>query len=101
MEASLLYKKLENNFIQPNMFDEWAKSMKPIEKYLCNNFIQRSIGLECDFTDKIEKVYTAVFPTNEVMRKILDLEEKNVLLFLHHLSQTGNKKPNLRTQYDP
>jgi len=42
------------------------------------------MGLVCDFTTEINKVYTAVFPSKEVMQKILDDGVQDAMLFVHH-----------------
>jgi len=84
MRATKLYEGLEINFIKPGLTDDWVQYMDSIADFLTNNFKQRSMGLVCDFADEINKVYTAVFPSNKVMQEILDKGEKNILLFVHH-----------------
>ncbi|MEM4182083.1 MAG: hypothetical protein QXX68_02955 [Candidatus Pacearchaeota archaeon] len=86
MEAGILYERLEKDFIKPELFDDWFQYMKEIEDFICDNFKKRSMGLVCDFTDEIKKVYTAVFPSYRVMRKILDDKAKESMLFVHHPS---------------
>jgi len=41
-------------------------------------------GLVLDFTSEIERVYTAVFPSESVLHKILESDVKDALLFTHH-----------------
>jgi len=84
MRATKLYEGLEINFIKPGLTDDWVQYMDSIADFLTNNFKQRSMGLVCDFADEINKVYTAVFPSNKVMQEILDKGEENILLFVHH-----------------
>lgn len=84
MKATKLYQKLDHDFILENMTDDWAKHMDLIYDFLSDNFKNRSMGLVCDFTKKITKVYTAVFPSQKVMQKILDDKAENALLFVHH-----------------
>ena len=84
MKAKQLYQQLERNFIKPKMKDEWAERMESVYDFLCENFKKRSMGLVCDFTTEINKVYTAVFPSKEVMQNILDRNETNIMLFVHH-----------------
>lgn len=84
MEARLLYAKLEKDFITKQMNDDWAQYMKEVADYLTENFKQRSMGLVCDFTTEINKVYTAVFPEEKVMEKILKEGKENAMLFVHH-----------------
>lgn len=84
MEARKLYDQLEKDFITSEMSDEWFQYMDSVKDFVCDNFKERSMGLVCDFTTEIEKVYTAVFPSDEVMQKILDDGVENAMLFVHH-----------------
>jgi len=86
MKAVDLFSQLEKDFINEDMTDEWAKYMDEVEEYLSDNFKKRSMGIVCDFAKEIDKVYTAVFPTKEVLRKVMDDGAKNAMLFLHHPS---------------
>jgi len=86
MEAKKLYNHLENDFIKPDMSDDWARYMEEIQDYLSENFKKRSMGLVCDNSKLINKVYTAVFPTKEIMKKILAEGAEDALLFVHHPS---------------
>ncbi len=86
MNAKKLYNQLENDFIAPALYDDWAQYMQSVVDYLSDNFKQRSMGLVCDNSEEINKVYTAVFPSNAVMQSILDKGEKDVMLFVHHPS---------------
>ncbi len=86
MKAAFLYEILEKDFIHTGLTDDWAAYMGVVKEYLCENFIKRSIGLVCDFTDEISKVYTAVFPTDKVMQKIIDDGAVKTMLFVHHPS---------------
>jgi putative NIF3 family GTP cyclohydrolase 1 type 2 len=86
MKASKLYAQLEKDFITPSLSDEWAKYMGPIADFISDNFKRRSMGLVCDNTIEIKKVYTAVFPSDNVMQYILGKDEHDAMLFLHHPS---------------
>ena len=86
MKAMVLYEQLEKDFIKPGISDEWTKHMGSITDFLSDNFKQRSMGLVCDNSEEINKVYTAVFPSNAVMQSILDRDETDVMLFVHHPS---------------
>jgi putative NIF3 family GTP cyclohydrolase 1 type 2 len=86
MEATKLYAKLENNFIRPGLSDDWIKHMDKVQDYISENFKKRSMGLVCDYANEIDKVYTAVFPTDDVLKKIIDGKETNIMLFVHHPS---------------
>lgn len=86
MRATDLYSQLERDFITKDMRDNWAKYMRELEEYLSLNFKERSMGLVCDFTNEINKVYSAVFPTEEILQSIIDDGVTNAMLFLHHPS---------------
>ena len=86
MKSADLYDRLERDFISENMRDNWAKYMGELEEYLSPNFKERSMGLVCDFTNEINKVYSAVFPTKEILQSIIDDGATNAMLFLHHPS---------------
>lgn len=86
MKAVDLYNQLEKEFIFDELRDDWANYLGEISEYLSDNFKERSMGLVCDFTDTINKVYSVVFPTEKVMEKIIDEGAKDALLFLHHPS---------------
>lgn len=84
MEADELYQQLEKDFIAPGLSDDWGEWLVPIAGFVCDNFKRRSMGLVCDFTEEINKVYAAVFPSNAVMEKILSDGAQNAMLFVHH-----------------
>lgn len=86
MKATQLYKQLEKDFITPKMSDEWAQYMNSVADFLSENFRKRSMGLVCDFATEINKVYTAVFPSRDVMQRILDDGTLDAMLFVHHPS---------------
>lgn len=71
-------------FHTPSLSDEWAQYMQPVSDYLTDNFKNRSMRLVCDNVTEINKVYAAVFPSNEVMQSIMDKDEANIMLFVHH-----------------
>ncbi len=72
MIAYELYSKLNNDFIKDGITDlNWAARMPNLVKYLHNGFKQTGMGLMCDFTNSIEKVYTTVFLSDKVLSKIL------------------------------
>lgn len=84
MRADQLYEYLEKDFIKPKMSDDWARHMDSVADFLSDNFKKRSMGLVCDFTTKINKVYTAVFPSKKVMQKIINNSPEEAMLFVHH-----------------
>jgi len=86
MNATDLYDQLEKDFITPSLSDNWAEYMLSISDYLTENFKKRSMGLVCDNSKITNKVYTAVFPSSVVMQSIIDKEETDIVLFVHHPS---------------
>ncbi|MCL1997975.1 MAG: Nif3-like dinuclear metal center hexameric protein [Turicibacter sp.] len=85
MKAKNLYKQLDNDFIKPNLTDNWLRYMPELAAYICDSFKipNRNMGIMCDFTETINHVYTAVFPSESVLQKISENAEK-ALLFVHH-----------------
>ena len=84
MEANKLYKQLEKDFIFPGLTDDWSKETNDISEYISDQYKKRFIGLVCDNTKIINKVYTAVFPSDKVMQSVLDKNETDIMLFVHH-----------------
>ena len=93
MKADMLYKRLESDFVKNGMWDEWAIYMSELEEFLSPNFIERSIGVVCDFAENINKVYTAVFPSESVMEQILAENTTDAMLFVHHAAIWDIRKP--------
>ncbi|MFC1952716.1 Nif3-like dinuclear metal center hexameric protein, partial [Chloroflexota bacterium] len=93
MKAETLYQQLEKDFITPEMSDSWVEYMLSVSDFLTDNYKDRSIGLVCDNSSQINKVYTAVFPSKQVMRTILDKNETGVMLFVHHPSDWNWSDP--------
>jgi len=84
MKATQLYQQLERDFIAPGLSDDWSNSWDSIADLICVNFKDRSMGLVCDFAESVEKVYTAVFPSVDVLQRILADDTTNAMLFVHH-----------------
>jgi len=92
VDANNLYLQIEKDFITPGLSDDWAQYMESISEYLTDEFKSRSMGLVCDNTDVVNKVYTAVFSSDHVMRFMLDKDESHLLLFVHHPSNWDIRK---------
>ena len=84
MKAVDLYNQLEKDFVTPEMKENWCEYITGLDDYICDNFKQRSMGLLCDFAQEINKVYTAVFPSDDILMKVLDDGVCDALIFLHH-----------------
>jgi putative NIF3 family GTP cyclohydrolase 1 type 2 len=93
MKSIELYNHLEKDFISKELRDDWARYMCELEGYLTTSFKERSMGLVCDFATEINKVYSAVFPTEEVMQSIIDDGVTDAMLFLHHPSIWDIRRP--------
>ena len=83
MDAKELYKKLEVDFKLDECSDDWSNINFDAD-FVTENFRKRYMGILADNADEIQKVYTAVFPSEKIMQKILKCGEKNILLFTHH-----------------
>jgi putative NIF3 family GTP cyclohydrolase 1 type 2 len=86
MEAKKLYRIIENDFIKPNITDvNWAARMPDLDEYLFPAFKQNGgIGLMCDFTNEVKKVYTTVFLSDNVFSKLINGDISDAMLFSHH-----------------
>ena len=82
MNAQELYKKMDVDFETDRFTDEWPAD--GFGDYVSENFRKRMMGVVLDNAAEIERIYTAVFPTDEIIEKILQANETNVLLFTHH-----------------
>jgi len=96
MKAAELYDKLKNDFIKEGIGDvDWAKRMPNLDEYLLREFKENGgMGLMCDFTKEIEKVYTSVFLSEKVFSKILDDDTENAMLLSHHPTNWDIKNHN-------
>jgi putative NIF3 family GTP cyclohydrolase 1 type 2 len=65
--------------------------MTELEPFICDNFKNRDMGLVCDFTETVNRVYTAVFPSENVLQRIINNAE-NAMLLVHHASVWDLKK---------
>ena len=79
MNAEELYQKLDNDFEVEKLTDDWKEM--DFNEYISENFKKRYMGLVLDNSREIKKVYTAVFPEEKILNRILDLGEKDILLF--------------------
>lgn len=82
MKAKELYKKLDDDFEIDKFTDEWPGIN--LGDYVSENFQKRQMGVFIDNSEEIKKVYTAVFPTDEIIEKVLAKQEEDILLFVHH-----------------
>ncbi|MFX1268576.1 MAG: Nif3-like dinuclear metal center hexameric protein [Promethearchaeota archaeon] len=78
----MLYKKLDEDFELEQCRDDWSRM--DFNEYISENFEQRYMGILLDNSQEINSVYTAVFPSEYVLNKILKLRKEGVLLITHH-----------------
>lgn len=81
MNAKELYKKLDHDFELDLCKDDWRMDFN---EYISDNFKKRHMGVLLDNSKEIKTVYTAVFPSDKVLKEILESGENNILLFTHH-----------------
>jgi putative NIF3 family GTP cyclohydrolase 1 type 2 len=85
VKAEELYVKLKSDFFKEGITDvNWADRMPNLDKYLHEDFNRSGMGLMCDFAEKIEKVLTTVFLSDNVLTKVLSSGVTNALIFSHH-----------------
>lgn len=82
MIAKELYDCLEKDFRLSICHDDWSEM--GINQYITQNYRERYMGLVTDSADEINYVYTAVFPSPEVIGKIIGDNSRDALLFVHH-----------------
>ena len=82
MKAYDLYNQLEADFRLSVCTDDWSEI--GMTEFITEQYKQRYMGLVCDNSDVIEYVYTAVFPSQSVIEKIIGDGRQNALLFVHH-----------------
>ncbi|MFX1467285.1 MAG: Nif3-like dinuclear metal center hexameric protein [Promethearchaeota archaeon] len=82
MKAKRLYKNLDIDFELDLCRDNW--SQMDFNEFISENFKRRYMGLLLDNSKEINIAYTAVFPSDNVLNKILEIGQQNVLLITHH-----------------
>lgn len=82
MDAKTLYRKLDKDFELDQCKDDWTGM--DYNEYISANFKQRYMGILLDNSQEINSVYIAVFPSDHILKEILDLRKEGVLLITHH-----------------
>jgi len=101
MDINKIYSKLDSDFIKPGLKDDWEIQIEPITDFVTQKYKECYMGLICDNTKRIEKVYTAVFPSDSVIKKVLSKGKKS-LLFVHHPATWDIRKaPQVFTPMNP
>ncbi|MFW9864265.1 MAG: Nif3-like dinuclear metal center hexameric protein [Candidatus Thorarchaeota archaeon] len=83
MDAHRLFLQLDEDF-ELKKCSEGDWDLSDLGDFVTESFMKTNMGLVLDNTESIEKVYTAVFPSDEVISRLLDSGEKDILLFTHH-----------------
>lgn len=85
MKSTDLYNRLEQDFVTHGISEgTWYDWLSGAHAHISEEFKRRCIGLMCDFAQEISAVYTAVFPSDAVLEKILADGTRGAMLFLHH-----------------
>ena len=82
LKAKELIKKLDEDFELNLCNDDWSRM--DYNKYISKNFENCYMGILLDNTRKVKKLFTAVFPSDDVLNKLLELNEKHIMLVIHH-----------------
>ncbi len=82
MKAKTLYQKLNKDFELNKCSDDWGRIES--KDLIAKDFKSRYMGLFLDSTPEIKSCFTAVFPSERIIKKVLSLGQKDILLFLHH-----------------
>lgn len=82
MKAKTLYSKLDSDFDVEELKDDW--SFMNFNEFIVPEFKKRYIGLVLDNTDIVRKVYTATMPDLDILEKLVQTNQTDILLFSHH-----------------
>ena len=93
MKAKKVYKKLDSDFELDLCKDDW--SGMDFNEYISDNFQARHMGKLLDNSREIDYVYTAVFPSDLILNKIIESCKENVLLIAHHAMIWDIRKPSI------
>ena len=87
MLAKELYAHVDRDFLYPELRDDYTEYMADMVENMTQSFRIRSMGLLFDFAEEVHKVYTAVFLSENVLKRVLNLAKKHKkgsMLLLHH-----------------
>lgn len=99
MNARELYQRLDKDFDLDHCRDDWSRMN--FNKFISENFKNRHMGLLLDNSEEIKSVYTAVFPSDKVLNKVLESGKQSVLLLTHHPMIWDIRKENVFTDINP
>ena len=72
MDAKKLYKKLDTDFELDLCKDDWTGM--DFNEYISENFKTRYMGILLDNSEIVDYIYTAVFPSDKIIKKIIEHE---------------------------
>jgi putative NIF3 family GTP cyclohydrolase 1 type 2 len=82
MDAKDLYARLDKDFDIENLEDDW--SFMRFNEYVSPIFKKRYMGIVLDNTSEVKKVFTATIPDTDILEKIIQTDQTDILLFSHH-----------------
>lgn len=82
MNTKQLFQHLDRDFILPECDDNWSEIN--FNEFYTNNFKEKFMGLVLDNANHIERVYTAVFASEKVIKHLINNNVTDSLLFTHH-----------------
>jgi putative NIF3 family GTP cyclohydrolase 1 type 2 len=82
MDAKDLYARLDKDFDIENLEDDW--SFMRFNEYVAPIFKKRHMGIMLDNTSEVKKVFTATIPDTDILEKIIQTDQTDLLLFSHH-----------------
>ena len=82
MDAKGLYERLDKDFDIENLKDDW--SFMRFNEYVAPIFKKRYMGIMLDNTSEVKKVFTATIPDTDILKKIIQTDQTDILLFSHH-----------------
>ncbi len=82
MNANLLYERLEKDFKVSSFIESWPEFIS--SRYVFPGFLNIGNGIMFSNSLEITKVYTAVFPSREVINAIIGQKERDLLIVTHH-----------------
>lgn len=101
MKAEELYQRLEKDFDLEHCKEiDWSKMN--FNEFISKNFKKRYKGVLLDNCEEIKFVCTTVFPSDEVLNKVLESKKQDVLVFIHHpMIWDIRKAPDIFTDINP
>lgn len=86
MELERFERRIEKDFVPRNFSEDWRKRLEPVSELVEDRFLEKGYGTVFRNSEKTSKVYTSVFPSEKVIKEILEEIDggKGAILFTHH-----------------